>query len=453
MLNMFSAYTTFFPCLLSCFSYLTLLKVCPHGRKMEKEKYLQPIIDDLQKLIESKSNLQNPSAFNSSELTELAAAINAIADDRARKAKNTFISTMSHEIRTPLNAIMGFAEILEHKINDPELAGYARSVSEGGSTLLRLINDVLDISSIDAGNFTVQKGFCNIVRLVNEMEYLFSNKAKEKGLNFILEIPETFPDYLFIDETRMRQVLLHLIGNAVKFTNSGYVKLKVEINSSHGVGQNTDLLFSVEDSGKGISDERQLSVYEVFNHSGEEEGQSASGSGLGLAMTKRLVEMMKGELTLLTNRDPEKGPVGSKFSVRLFDVETDRKIRIGTGNYAKKEVLNVFKTDDQSVAFDSSELDLAFREIEQDAGLKERMCEIVADLEKDFLPRLKSIRKTFIMGQLSEFAEDILQYNRSKGIKILDLWAGRVISEVKTFDVKHLPETLNCFSRIIRICQ
>lgn len=236
------------------------------------------------------------------------------AAESASLAKSEFLANMSHEVRTPLNAILGFAELLTKLIEDKQQKNYLSSIQTSGKSLLTLINDILDLSRVEAGKLEPEYSPVNLYDVFQEMQQIFSHKIASKELNFMLMIDQSLPEALMLDEVRLRQVLFNLVGNAIKFTKSGYVKLSVHKRYLTEDRSTLELVFTVEDTGIGIPKDELSSIFDVFE---QQKGQSSEyeGTGLGLAITKRLVHMMDGKITLTS----EEG-VGSKFCVNLHDV-------------------------------------------------------------------------------------------------------------------------------------
>jgi signal transduction histidine kinase/ActR/RegA family two-component response regulator len=259
--------------------------------------------------------------------------------EAADKAKSQFLANMSHEIRTPLNAILGFTEILEAEITDEKHKRFLETISTSSETLLGLIDDILDLSRIEAGKMELQYEAVNLRTLLNKIKHIFYNKAKEKGLQFHLEVDPGLPETLLIDALRIRQVLFNLVGNALKFTDRGFIKLAVHRLNGSEQGLidpgKVDIVFLVQDAGIGIPKEQQQSVFEAFK---QQEGQSAAkfgGTGLGLTICRRLVEMMDGEISVKS----EKGQ-GSTFRVTLKNV-TVSKVPKGAVREIKPDVETV----------------------------------------------------------------------------------------------------------------
>jgi signal transduction histidine kinase/ligand-binding sensor domain-containing protein/CheY-like chemotaxis protein len=251
--------------------------------------------------------------------------------EKANRAKSEFLANMSHEIRTPMNAILGFTELLDSGISDKIHKEFLEAISSSGETLLEIINDILDLSRIEAGRMELEYEAVNLPTILNEVKNIFSNKVKEKGLDFIFEEGPGIPGSLFLDSLRLRQVFFNLVGNAIKFTGRGYIKVsafKIGMGEESGT---VDIGFAVKDTGIGIPEEEQQSVFEAFK---QQEGQSTvkyGGTGLGLTITRRLVEMMDGTITVQS----EQGK-GSTFTVMLKNVVTPTLYR-ETGKSAGDE--------------------------------------------------------------------------------------------------------------------
>ncbi|MCK5521524.1 MAG: response regulator, partial [Thiomargarita sp.] len=234
--------------------------------------------------------------------------------ESANRSKSEFLANISHEIRTPMNVVIGFSDILASKVTNKQHKNYLNSIQTAGKSLLTLINDILDLSKIEAGRLEIQYEPINPQIIFTELQQIFSLNMAEKNLEFIMEIDKSLPLALILDETRLRQILLNLIGNAVKFTDSGYIKLCA--NKIYRKKNRIDLILAVEDSGIGIPADQQSLIFESFRQQDGQSTRKYGGTGLGLAITKRLVEMMNGEISVKSNPDK-----GSRFEITLREVK------------------------------------------------------------------------------------------------------------------------------------
>ncbi len=234
---------------------------------------------------------------------------------QAEKAKTIFLATMSHEIRTPLNAIIGLTELLHHGNQSPaEQADYLHSIYSAGNSLLALINDVLDLSKLEAGQMHFTLTELNFAELLHDVQSIFLPKCEERHLALTADLPEDLP-LLRLDKLRLRQILFNLIGNAVKFTEHGTITVKV--NFRRETLQNGTLTFHVIDTGCGISPEDQTRIFQMFEQAkaNRQTRGVENGTGLGLPICRRLIEQMHGTIGL--NSQPGSG---SEFIVTLHQV-------------------------------------------------------------------------------------------------------------------------------------
>lgn len=216
--------------------------------------------------------------------------------DRANGLKSQFLANMSHEIRTPMNAVIGFSEILRERESDELNKQYIISIQKSATSLLDIINDILDISKIEAGKFEIQKGVVNPYSFCSDIINIFKFKAKEKGVELILEVDNSISKALVFDEVRVRQILINLIGNALKFTSDGFVKLKLSKEPLSSDPSIMNLFFSVEDSGIGIKEESMSMIFESFVQQKSQSIKQYGGTGLGLAISKKLSALMNGDI-------------------------------------------------------------------------------------------------------------------------------------------------------------
>ncbi len=212
----------------------------------------------------------------------------------ANQAKSEFLANMSHELRTPLNAILGFSELMSRDRNlSPEQVGNLETIGRSGEHLLSLINDVLELSKIEAGRIVLHQENFDLHRLLLGLEEMFRLRTRQKGLSLDVERGADVPQYIWADQSKLRQILINLLVNAVKFTTQGGIILRVNNDKS----KMHNLVFEVEDSGEGIATDELRRVFDPF-FQGTSSRQSQQGTGLGISISNKFVRMMGGELTV-----------------------------------------------------------------------------------------------------------------------------------------------------------
>ena len=247
--------------------------------------------------------------------------------EQAVVEKSAFLANMSHEIRTPMNAILGFTELLEPDGLTPKQSEYVRAIRDSGASLLQLINDILDLSKLEAGKLelhpepTDMRDSCEFLRTV------FGQQAAKKSLQLKFELAPGLPRALLLDRVRLRQVLVNLLGNAIKFTDRGYVLTRVSWEATMDASNGT-LLIDVEDTGMGIAADRLQELFKSFVQVDPRRDAEKQGTGLGLTIVKRLIAMMEGVLTMESMVDK-----GTIVHLRLPKVPIS--VRLAAGDHAE----------------------------------------------------------------------------------------------------------------------
>ncbi|EKD07894.1 PAS domain-containing protein [Arthrospira platensis] len=258
----------------------------------------------------------------------------------ANRAKSEFLANMSHEIRTPMNAVLGFTDLLQSTITDPKATSYIKAIASSGRTLLALINDILDLSKIEAGKLQLHYEPVNIRTVINEIEHIFEQKASEKNLNLEVEVDPKLPYSIMTDEVRLRQILFNIVGNSIKFTEFGSVRITAscsQLKPNHPYNS-IDLKIAITDTGIGISREDQHKIFDSFTQSEGQSNRKYGGTGLGLTITERLVHLLGGSIHLESERDQ-----GSTFTVDLPDVKIATETTILSPLIALDENLQPFE--------------------------------------------------------------------------------------------------------------
>lgn len=336
--------------------------------------------------------------------------------EEANRAKSEFLTNISHEIRTPLNAILGFTDLLAKELKqNPKAAEYLQIISTAGQTLLLLINDLLDLSKIEAQRMHLQPTPVQIRQLLEEIHQLFRLGMQEKGLSWELQLDENLPRTVEIDGVRLRQILLNLVGNALKFTAQGGVTLSVschERDASHSI----DLNFRVQDSGIGIPPQALEQIFEPFYQVESHSQRRFGGTGLGLAITQRLVALMGSRLEVESQLQQ-----GTCFCFEL------KEIPYHAESVTLEQELPWFEVASQDKAVRSLNLSVSRRqpllqqllELQQNKSINriqkfaDELLEIGAQLENarllQFGQELKQAVQVFDIGQINALLDQLRQ--------------------------------------------
>ncbi len=352
--------------------------------------------------------------------------------EEANRLKSEFLANMSHEIRTPMNAIIGFSDILTNRLTDEKNLSFLNNIKLSSDNLLELINDILDLSKIEAGEMTIQKKPENLRILIKEITDLFAPKIYEKRLDFNLNINEIIPEILNLDGVRLRQVLLNLIANAIKFTESGAVSLKMtgKIRSKNTF----NLIISISDTGIGIPESQIDTIFESFRQADGQDIKTFGGTGLGLSITKNLIELMGGKISVQSEINK-----GSEFTISLNNIEI-----VSSDNFELKDKENsndeilpitVLYADDMAI---NRELVKAMIQENKITIIEAENGQEILDILKNTLPNLilTDIRMPVLDGY--EAAKIIKKNKRFSEIPIVALTAYAIDSEIlkygKVFD-------------------
>ncbi|MBT3605391.1 MAG: HAMP domain-containing protein [Candidatus Latescibacteria bacterium] len=346
--------------------------------------------------------------------------------EAANRSKSVFLANVSHEIRTPMNAITGFAEILEGMISDPQQKTYLESIRSSGDDLLDLIGNIIDLSKLEAGDLDLHYADVDLLRVFADIENLFGSLADKKQLAFDLQLDPELPRSVELDERRFVQILKNLLDNALKFTKQGEVSVEVKAAS---VQKKMTLSIKIADTGIGIPEDEIDKVFAPFT---QRQGQSINeygGTGLGLTLTKRILDVMAGQITVTSKVD-----VGSSFLVVLNDVLVTDSTPIGDQTLAQVSGINSGASEETS----------------------ERAAEELTDAVREKLPELlgavsekasyaAGLAETLTINEVEEFATWLMALGESYGLSLLVTWAGQLVQQASMFEMDDMAKTLKSY--------
>jgi signal transduction histidine kinase/CheY-like chemotaxis protein/streptogramin lyase len=374
--------------------------------------------------------------------------------EAANKAKSEFLANMSHDIRTPMNAILGFTELAVSKLSDSKITGYLETVLSSGKSLLKLINDILDLSKVEAGKLDLQYSAVSLKYIINEIITLFNYKTSTKKLEVILNIDDSLPQALLLDETRLRQVLVNLIGNAVKFTDKGQIKISVKYKYPDNVVHSTlDLIIEIADSGIGIPKDQLEMIFSAFTQVKSQKVSKFGGTGLGLTITKRLIEIMGGKIEVTSQQHK-----GTTFKVILNSIEVasleDERVEISqtidfsTIKFKKQKLLIADDIDYNRELIKVFLEEYNFDIIEAETGKQV--------LEKIYKEKPDLIMLDMKMPEMSgyEVAEIIYKDEKTKNIPLVVVTASALKGDekkIKKFCDSYLRKPISKFTLIVEL--
>jgi len=310
--------------------------------------------------------------------TTLRVGLNAMKLKENTELKTQFLANMSHEIRTPLNAILGFNEVIIRTTKEEKTRRYANNIHEAGESLKNIINSILDISKIESGKLEIYSTEYSALQLLNNVTSIVATLAKKKGLNFIVDVDSNLPEILIGDEAHIHQVLINILNNAVKYTDSGSVTFTVKLIDISPDAPICKVFFSVKDTGIGIRDEDRDKLFEKFERLNLEKNAHTEGTGLGMSIVVQLLRAMGSEIQLKSEYG--KGSefffeleqcVTNKSSVGNFEEKRKLLLSKGTGDKTDFQApkARVLVVDDVQMNLDSASALLEFTKIQVDTAL------------------------------------------------------------------------------------
>ncbi|MBU2430167.1 MAG: histidine kinase, partial [Proteobacteria bacterium] len=386
------------------------------------------------KLIKNRDSLENMVASRTEELRKAKNEAEA-----ANQAKGQFLANMSHEIRTPLNLILGFSQALEKEIQDETQKEYVSLIISNGNTLLTLLNDILDLSKIEAGKINIEYRAFNIRHLLFEIEQMFTHKIRQARLKFNMNISDQLPEIIILDEVRLRQILVNIVGNAIKFTDKGSVTLHADYTARSETQDHHDLVICVEDTGIGIAQDQMETIFRVFSQQKGQNYNKYGGTGLGLTISRRLTEILGGNI--FVDSFPGKG---SRFTILIQNV---RQAPVGPHRQAVQNtsVITFGATppaqhpEEQQ---DEKEHLLSEHRIAQLGQLHEALT-IIKQTEWN------DLKDAMVIDRVKTFAQRLTELSIIFEYPPLASYAHNLALQAQKFDMAQLPDTLNNFPVLV----
>ena len=346
--------------------------------------------------------------------------------EAASRSKSEFLANMSHEIRTPMNAVIGYSDLLFNSVKDPQQRNYLNAIRAGSRSLLMLINDILDLSRIEAGKMRLDFSPVSVRRLLSDVRHIFDLRATEQGISLEVSVVSGMPGAMILDETRLRQVLFNLVGNAIKFTHEGEVTVRAAAEeleqpaSGHSDTRHYRLVITVTDTGVGIAPDQQERIFDAFE---QQEGQSSrryGGTGLGLAISRKLVEMMGGKLTVQSVQNE-----GSTFTVILPRVEA-----------------TVEQAEDDGAPKESDRLLAQTMSLRERSWLREK-------LAQDFGNQWKDVRESGDPEQMKNFALRVMEWGKQYRSSSATRYGEKLLADVEAFNLDAVNAALEAFPNLL----
>ncbi|SDG75080.1 PAS domain S-box protein [Psychroflexus sediminis] len=325
---------------------------------------------------------------------------------KASQAKSEFVANMSHEMRTPLNGVIGFSDLLmKTPLNEVQYQ-YMRTVFQSAHILLDLINDVLDFSKIESGKLQLDTEKTDLLNIAEEVVDLTKYEAHKKDLELILVVDENVPDYVWVDSVRIKQILMNLLNNAIKFTYKGKVKLKISLKKKSNHLSN--LVFSVEDTGIGIAKENQKKIFNAFIQEDTSVTKKYGGTGLGLAISDKILNLMNSKLKLKS-----KVGQGSQF---YFDVLLQSEYDVNRKNKSLEDLENILVISSIEEYFETIKNHLKRFELKTDHA---KDIETASQKMIEFSPQIIFINQEFSIKHSYELVSKLKTHIKSKNIRFI----------------------------------
>jgi len=338
--------------------------------------------------------------------------------EKATQLKSEFIANISHEFRTPINSVIGFSELLLDQLDNNDHKKYVNSIMNSGKNLLTLLNDILDISKIESGNMPLMLSFFNPEILIHEIKSLFSYELLKKNIDFFIDAAPGFPDLILSDEIRLRQIMINLTGNAIKFTSTGYIKILLKSIEEQDRSKSQTIIITIEDTGVGIEEKYLGSIFNSFFQANSL-GIKNMGTGLGLTISKKLVELLGGNISVIS----EFGK-GTIFVVKLLNVAVQ----------SLSEKINL-----------KSEKSIENKKINEAFYKKLKKAKYRALIEEELIIPIKNIQRVVKITPLKKICDRMLEISLMNRDKYLEEVYKKLTSLISIYDILGINNEIQVF--------
>jgi len=398
--------------------------------------HYEGIVEDISKrkeaeiaLLESQKELQNINIILKEKNKEFEQAKNdAVA---ANEVKSLFIANVSHEIRTPMNSIIGFSTLLSNVITNKQQLLHINAIKSSSKNLLGIINDVLDMSKIQAGEVDITYEPTSVISLIEDVKQVFNLRFTNKKLKFISKIDKLVPPIVFLDKIRMRQILFNLVGNSIKFTNYGSITL--EVNATNKQNNMIDLSFAIIDTGIGVAKEDQETIFGAFKQSSFNITDQVGGTGLGLCISSRLAKLMGGDITL----ESELGK-GSTFSILI------PRVKIANG------VLDVYTHNSGDIELLTSGI-LEHDEVVISIDIPKFNSLVQAELISKFKDEWSLLVNKHVINETILFADKLLEFAKQNNNKQLTNYCEALLFSLHNFEIDSINKLMEDLGQMFNI--
>ncbi len=350
----------------------------------------------------------------------------------ANELKSKFLANMSHEIRTPMNAILGFTNLLKNRIKEAPYNNYITSIESSGKTLLELINDLLDLEKINSGKIEIKNEKINLSFLIDEIYQTFSLFAYNKGITIETIQQSTIPKEIYADGLKLKQILINLINNAIKFTEKGGIKIEYSFHNQKD-NKYGNLNISIIDTGLGIPQDKQKVIFEPFIQEDSKSNKQHEGTGLGLSIVQRIITLMGGTILLESSMD-----VGSKFSISIpkieYSTEQDHPVKINNDINKKQNFIGINSPSEEIIPKKFSTVEIRL---------------IQGKFEDILIPIWEQLSEMLSLTNLNIFLKELSDLTSSISWDELENYKRKLDTNVKSFDFEQLPGQIKQFEKFI----